>query len=244
MADYWIKLYIDIIHDSKMGILPDRLWRRVIELFLLAGHYRRSGELPGTQELAWELRVSTDDLEMDLRQVEMTGIITRTATGWMVNKFAQRQAAVPTAERMRNYREKQHHEQYNGEPVTTELRSVTQITDNRLTDVDTETESEEESGDDKFSLLPLSKAFVEASGLPEMAGGAQSYYTALQEMKTAGVEPIDLTTAISELREKKYTIVRPRSCVVAAINCMGKRLGKNGRKKEQYTGPNGEVIEL
>lgn len=36
-AKYWIKLYHEILHDPKMGRLPDNLWRRCIELFLLAG---------------------------------------------------------------------------------------------------------------------------------------------------------------------------------------------------------------
>jgi len=27
MADYWIKLYHEIIDDPKMATMPDRLWR-------------------------------------------------------------------------------------------------------------------------------------------------------------------------------------------------------------------------
>ena len=59
-------------------------------------------------------------------------------------------------------------------------------------------------------------------------------------MKTAGVTPDDLKQAVTELRNKGYTIVRPRSCVVAAINVMGKKKS-NGHKTEQYEGPHGEV---
>ena len=36
-AKFWIKLYHEILDDPKMGRMPDRLWRRTIELFLLAG---------------------------------------------------------------------------------------------------------------------------------------------------------------------------------------------------------------
>ena len=28
--NYWMKLWFDILRDPKMGMLPDRLWRRVI----------------------------------------------------------------------------------------------------------------------------------------------------------------------------------------------------------------------
>ena len=31
---YWIKLYHEVLDDPKMALLPDRLWRRTIELFI------------------------------------------------------------------------------------------------------------------------------------------------------------------------------------------------------------------
>ena len=241
MADYWIKLYLEILDDSKMAVLPDRLWRRVIELFLMAGRCNQDGALPETRQLAWTLRFPVDDLEMELQQIASTGIIQKTIGGWFIPKFAKRQSPSTDAERKRQQRERDNKKQYYQDDNVTELSRV--VTQSR-TDTDTEQNRTEAEGDDKFSLLPLSKAFAETSGLPECSGGAQKYYTALQEMKTAGVLPEDLTQAIQELREKNYTIASPRSCVIAAINCMGKRTGKNGRKKEQYTGPNGEVIEL
>ena len=128
---YWIKLYHEILDDPKMGSLPDRLWRRVIELFLCAGRLGESGELPETMQLAWVLRVPTDELELDLKQIAMTGIIQRRGAGWFVTKFAKRQGPVPTTERVKNFRERQKRSQYY-EDETQLKRSVTQI--NRLTD--------------------------------------------------------------------------------------------------------------
>jgi hypothetical protein len=91
-----------------------------------------------------------------------------------------------------------------------------------------------DDGNPEFSLMPLSQAFVEAAGLPELSGGAQRYNEALQEMCDKGVQPEDLRQGIQELRVKNYTIVSPRSCVTAAINCMGKRKGrKNGRQPDE-----------
>jgi DnaD/phage-associated family protein len=144
MADYWIKLYLAILDDPKMAVLPDRLWRRVIELFLMAGKMGKDGLLPETNQIAWMLRMSTDDLSLDMQQIASTGIIERTVNGWIVAKFAKRQAASTVNERIKAFREKQHREQYNSEPVTELKREVTQInrlTENRLTEPDAETEN-------------------------------------------------------------------------------------------------------
>ena len=41
-SKYWIKLYHEVLDDPKMARLPDRLYRRCIEVFLLAG---KSGDV-------------------------------------------------------------------------------------------------------------------------------------------------------------------------------------------------------
>lgn len=132
-ATYWIKLYHEILNDPKMATLPDRLWRRAIELFLLAGQVNKDGNLPDAREIAWTLRISTDDCLLDLRQLESTGIIQQTATGWLVVKFSARQSPANPADRMAAMRDKRKREQYYGEDVTEGvtdvLRNVTQITD-------------------------------------------------------------------------------------------------------------------
>lgn len=143
MADYWLKLYMEILDDPKMATLPDRLWRRVIELFMVAKLENKDGLLPEVQHIAWRLRISTDDLLLDLRQIATTGIITAAPEGWKVTNFAKRQAAVPGAERIRQYRGKEHKQEYY-EGVTNAKRNVTQIKINRLTDIDTEEDTESE----------------------------------------------------------------------------------------------------
>lgn len=134
MTDYWIKLYIEILDDPKMATLPDRLWRRVIELFLCAGRLHKNGELPDTKQLAWLMRIPTDELDLDLKQIATTGIVEQTQGGWIIPKFAKRQAPVTDAERQRQHRDRMHQQQYYGD-VTNSSRSVRQITD---TDTDQE----------------------------------------------------------------------------------------------------------
>jgi len=114
----WIKLYIEILDDFKMGVLPNHLWRRVVELFLVAGERGRDGSLGSVPEIAWRLRVNEVDLLQSLRSLEEIGIV-RCAEDdtWIVTKFAERQAAEPVGERVEAYRKRQGNADSN-EPVT------------------------------------------------------------------------------------------------------------------------------
>lgn len=132
---YWIKLYHEILDDPKMALLPDRLWRRTIELFVLAGRHDKDGLIPDTRSIAWELRLSTDDLEMDLKQIEATGIIQRVSNGWLIVNFEKRQSAVSGAKRVQQHRERQKKQQYYGDE-TQEKQDVTQNRTDTDTDID------------------------------------------------------------------------------------------------------------
>ena len=144
MADYWIKVYHEIIDDPKMATMPDRLWRRTIEVFLLAGKLSKdkSGQLPDTNQLAWLLRMSTDDLLMDLSQLANAGIVKKNDMGWVVTNFEKRQAASSNTERVQQFRERQRKQQYYGNE-TQMKRNVTQI--NRIQNTESETETETET---------------------------------------------------------------------------------------------------
>jgi hypothetical protein len=71
---YWIKLYTEILDDPKMGLLPDHIWRRAIEIFLIAGRHGQEGELPKVSELAYILHASEQEITStfeELAKVEM-----------------------------------------------------------------------------------------------------------------------------------------------------------------------------
>jgi DnaD/phage-associated family protein len=137
MADYWLKLYIEILDDPKMATMPDRAWRRTIELFLVAKKLNKDGHLPDTRQIAWLLRMNPDELEHDMMQIASTGIVVQEVGGWFIPKFADRQAAVQPAERMSQMRDRRQKQQYYT-GVTDQLRIVTQ-----RTEADTETEQKQ-----------------------------------------------------------------------------------------------------
>jgi len=103
---YWIKLYHEILDDPKMGKLPDRAWRRCVELFLLAGDTEEGGALPELSDIAWRLRVPEDELLEDLQTLEAVGILGQNDGHWHVSNFAKRQKAVADDERQRQYRKR------------------------------------------------------------------------------------------------------------------------------------------
>jgi hypothetical protein len=99
----WIKLYLEILDDPKMGQLPDWLWRRAIELFLLAGENGNDGLLQPVPDLAWRLRVSAEKLTESLQALSEVGVVHETPQGWLVTNFKKRQYS-ESVERMRRYR--------------------------------------------------------------------------------------------------------------------------------------------
>ena len=104
---FWIKLYIEILDDPKMGRLLNHLWRRAVELFLLAGRQGNDGALPPVEEMAWTLRLMEDKVLEDLHGLAEVGVVHEAEPGkWMVTHFAKWQAAVPVDERVRQFRER------------------------------------------------------------------------------------------------------------------------------------------
>lgn len=148
-AKYWIKLYHEIIHDPKMGRLPDRVWRRAIELFLIAGESGNDGILPSIEDMAWTLRVDPQELQADLEELEKVGIvILQDDMLPVVTNFAERQAPVSDAERMQQLRDRKRKAQYYGdEPVTNEVQGVTPPVTNRNADSDSDSDSDLTNGE-------------------------------------------------------------------------------------------------
>lgn len=103
---FYIKLYHEILHDPKMGRLTDNLWRRAIEVFLLAGENGHNGNLPSIENMAWELRLSIEELESNLQTLAKYDIVSLTPNGWHVTHFEKRQAAIEGKDRVSAHRDR------------------------------------------------------------------------------------------------------------------------------------------
>jgi hypothetical protein len=129
-ATYWIKLYHEVLYDPKMARMNSDMWRRTVELFLLAGETDEDGLLPALEDMSWKLRLDPEQLETELIELQRLGIIGMVEGRYVVTKFAIRQAANSPAERMRMSRARNKREQYYGyEPVTS--RNTEEIREDR-----------------------------------------------------------------------------------------------------------------
>lgn len=138
---YWIKAYIEILDDPKMGRLPCNLWRRFMECCLLAGEEREDGYLPDLSTMSWRLRVDERTLDQELRGLAETGLLslrefTPFETRWFVVNFAKRQEPLPKAEYMRRLRETA--------PLPSVTEPVTIGNIDKIKDIDIEEITEEE----------------------------------------------------------------------------------------------------
>ena len=166
----WIKLFIEILDDPKMGRLPNHLWRRAVELFLLAGRQGNDGALPPVEEMAWILRLSPqsgDKLLEDLQGLAEVGVVHSAQPGqWTVTHFAKWQAAIPVDERIRQFRER-NGGAVTGHVVTNNVTSRYKISNEAEAGASTST-SHSESFKEQVETMVLPRSPAEALLHPDV----------------------------------------------------------------------------
>jgi hypothetical protein len=232
-AKYWLKLYHEMLHDYKMFSLSDRLYRRVIECFLMAGEKNEDGILPSIQEMAFTLRTDEDELARELRDIEDTGILTSYDDGWIVTNFSERQAAISDAERVRRWRDRRQKDQYKGDDVT-----------NRNVDIDTESDIDTEIDLDKIASDDLFDACVEIyeGKKGKLVTDGQAFAMMIVNFKANGVTADDYAAAIDAMdADDRYKGSKPTSYERWAIGYAEKR--KNPTRINKQTKTNEEILE-
>lgn len=109
-ARFYEKIYHEILDDPKLGPLNDGLKWRFVSLIIAAGRLGQGGILPELSDLAWELRVSEEQLRTELPTLARRELVELATTPhgerWFVTNYAKRQGAVPAAERQKRSRER------------------------------------------------------------------------------------------------------------------------------------------
>jgi hypothetical protein len=95
MKRSWIKLYLEILDDPKLGRLAVWLRWRFVELLLVAAESDQSGTLPPVTQLAWRLRVGEADLVKSLRSLREIGVVCQQGGRWKVTNFSLGNASCP-----------------------------------------------------------------------------------------------------------------------------------------------------
>jgi len=181
MAKYYLKFRHDAVKDPKLMRLPDRLFRRFIELLCLAGELDQDGLLPNIDDMAWILHLDPAELTHDLQALSPTGMLQDTPDGWLITNFAKHQAAETGAERIARYRKAK---RTGNEPVTNSYTNVTPPVTNTVPELELKIESESE-----LKTEAAARA-AEVPPLPDPENEIVSLYT-----QSIGSEP---TPAIRE----------------------------------------------
>lgn len=232
-AKPWLKLYTEILEDPKMGRLSDRLFRRVIEIFLLARKNSEDGTLPSLSDMAWSFRIPEDVLLTDLEYLALPGIeIVYEGEDclWHVTNFEERQDIEVSAstERVRKFREKRKEIPTSETKIDTsdpELISANEflemlqgVTGNvtetlhETTIREEEKEKEEEKEENESREESRARASQTKNALRDEIAKVmgvplgQEAVAVILELEKLGAEPVDIRAAATWYAEKKKVI--------------------------------------
>ena len=109
MANQWIKLYTEILHDRKFRKMSERQQLVCLKLFLLAGQEDQNGDLPPIEDISLELYMpNMKQLRGDLDRLVELQILDydNVRDLWTVINYQKRQESNLTGyERVKRYRE-------------------------------------------------------------------------------------------------------------------------------------------
>lgn len=205
---WWIKLWIEILDDPKMGMMPDHIWRRTVEMFLRAGELNEDGNLHTVDELTWRLR--GDDVEMiqALRYMETAGIVEHMPDGgWRLMHFAKRNEALDDVTRQRLSRKAKQNSNAMGH------MTVTKSDQKREEESDSESDSEKDS----LSLSEPVQEFLKLAGMKKFPKGSEVHLAALAELIRENGPEKTLACARWVWQKADMTLARAISSMQTAV---------------------------
>jgi len=131
----WLKLWIDLLDDTKVAKMSDWLFRQFVYLLLAAKEYDKDGLLPTELDLAWRLRMSKETVHKSLVDLATFGVVCYDldAGAWLIVNFKKRQAVSDSVDRVRRFRarKKEQEEVLRGN-VTLSASSSSSLLNNNL----------------------------------------------------------------------------------------------------------------
>ena len=95
----WVKLYVEILDDHKMALLPDNIFRTCVNLIALAGRVDDAGRLGCTEEIAYALRLSHEQARADLEELRKVRVTNEKKGVWYLKNFDKRNERPPSSQR-------------------------------------------------------------------------------------------------------------------------------------------------
>lgn len=238
----WMKLYVEILDDPKMGRLSDRLFRRAIEIFLLTRKTceDESGLLPSVSDMAWSFRISEAEMQADLEALAIPGIeiVFEQDGKWYVTNFAKRQDIEISAstERVRKFREKRKEiptSETEKELLQDVTRNVTETLHETTIREEEEKEKEEEKEGEKSREELRARAAIQKSTLYDQIESVigvplgEESEDAIRKLAKMGAEPVDIRAAATWYAEKKKVIRTADQLIGPVKTAMLQRKQKN-----------------
>ena len=156
---HWIKLYVEMLDDPKVGLLPDAVKWRWVSSLLLAGELNENGFLPDINDAAWRLHTNVETLQGEMRTLAGRGLVELRehpdgGERWFIPAFVKRQEAATSTERSRNLR---HRRRQNSNE--THAQHIVAFSSHN-TETETEAEAEAE-GEKSGAIAPAPPAPVD-----------------------------------------------------------------------------------
>lgn len=251
----WMKLYTEILEDPKMGRLSDRLFRRVIEIFLLARKTSEDGSLPSVSDMAWSFRIPEAEMLDDLEYLASPGIeivfegedclwhvtnfeerqdIEVSASTERVRKFRAQKREIPTSETEKEPEKMLLHETQCNVTETLHETTIREEEEKEKEEEKEEKESREESraraSKQEIREIPLLDEIAVVMGMPL----GKEADAAIRELIKLGAEPVDIRAAAAWYADKKKVIRNVDQLIGPVKTAILQRKQKNngGRFKE------------
>lgn len=94
-----VELYFTIVAAPALSRLPDRLWRRYVELRLMALVLDRRGvTLPGPLQIAYQLGIPLTALLIDLEGLQDEGLLTDTPHRFELTILGPATPSIPSSQ--------------------------------------------------------------------------------------------------------------------------------------------------
>ena len=219
MSAFWIKLYHEVLDDPKMGMLDDHLWRRIVELFLLAGRQNDNGRLPPLAQMAYTLRCDPAALARDLLALEPTSIVARDEQGWYVPQFTKRQAKSTSTERSREFRKRQ---RMDNDDATETQQSCDVHAQERIERIDTDTDTEREERENAPAAPAANEGWVVGFAGPETLSEARAIMIKIKYAWRVHMQPHQMNSIIED-EFSRLIYKYPESWIIQALEITGKK---------------------
>lgn len=104
--NHWWRAYNEALHDPKLQLISDALFRAWFNLMCLASAHE--GELPALKDIAFALRMAPTKAAQILAQLHGAGLLDKTETGFVPHNWNGRQyKSDGSTERVKRFRERQ-----------------------------------------------------------------------------------------------------------------------------------------